>query len=156
MADLESGELEGNTLSVYAYVVKENKPVGPREVMRGASLSSPSTAYRQLQKLESLGLIEKNVYGAYVAKEKANVSGHVWVGKNLVPRLICYSLFFFGLLSVEIAILLVQFLFAGQTPSLAVLYLVPITAGSAGLFLGEGLILWRRNRPEANPKSDSN
>jgi hypothetical protein len=36
------------------------------------------------------------------------------------------------------------------------LYLVPITAGSAGLFLGEGLILWRRNRPDANQKSDSN
>jgi hypothetical protein len=137
---------------VYAFVVKENKPVGPREVMRGANLSCPSTAYRQLQKLESLGLIQKNVYGAYVAKEKASISGHVWVGKNLVPRLICYSLFFFGILSVEIAILMAQFLFQGQTPSLAVLYLVPITAGSAALFLVEGLILWRRNKPESTKK----
>jgi hypothetical protein len=145
MANLDAGELEGNTLSVYAFVVKEAKPVGPREVMRGANLSSPSTAYRQLQKLETLGLIEKNVYGAYVAKEKASVSGHVWVGKNLVPRLICYSLFFFGILSVEVAILFVQFFFQGLTPSLAVLYLVPITAGSAGLFLAEGLILWKRS-----------
>jgi hypothetical protein len=150
MTNLDCEDLEGNTLNVYAFVVKENKPVGPREVMRGANLSSPSTAYRQLQKLESLGLIEKNVYGAYIAKEKASVSGHVWVGKNLVPRLICYSLFFFGILSVEVAILLVQFFFQGQTPSLAVLYLVPITAGSAGLFLAEGLILWRRNKPD-NP-----
>jgi hypothetical protein len=147
MADLEYGELEGNTLNVYAFVVKEGKPVGPREVMRGANLSSPSTAYRQLQKLESLGLIEKNVYGAYVAKEKASVSGHVWVGKNLVPRLICYSLFFFGVLSIEIVILMVQFFLQGQMPSLAVLYLFPITAGSAGLFLAEGLVLWRRNKP---------
>lgn len=147
MADLDCGELEGNTLNVYAFVVKEGKPVGPREVMRGANLSSPSTAYRQLQKLESLGLIEKNVYGAYVAKEKASVSGHVWVGKNLVPRLICYSLFFFGILSVEIAILIIQFFMQGQIPSLAVLYLVPITASSAGLFLAEGLILRKRNKP---------
>ena len=38
-------ELEGNTLNVYAFVVKEGKPVGPREVMRGANLSSPSTAF---------------------------------------------------------------------------------------------------------------
>jgi hypothetical protein len=127
MADLDSAELEGNTLSVYAFVVKEGKPVGPREVMRGANLSSPSTAYRQLQKLESLGLIEKNVYGAYVAKEKTSISGHVWVGKNLVPRIICYSLFFFGILSVEIAILMVQFFLQDRTPSLPVLYLVPIT-----------------------------
>ncbi|MGD6806952.1 MAG: hypothetical protein ACQCN4_08345 [Candidatus Bathyarchaeia archaeon] len=154
MANLEPGELEGNTLSVYAFVVKEGKPVGPREVMRGANLSSPSTAYRQLQKLESLGLIERNVYGAYVAKEKASVSGHVWVGKNLVPRLICYSLFFFGILSVEIAILFVQFLFQGQTPSLAVIYLVPITAGSAGLFLAEGLILLRRIKREGGQKAE--
>ncbi len=153
MANLDCGELEGNTLSVYAFVVKEGKPVGPREVMRGANLSSPSTAYRQLQKLESLGLIERNVYGAYIAKEKANISGHVWVGKNLVPRLICYSLFFFGILSVEVAILLIQFIFQSQTPSLAVLYLVPITAGSAGLFLAEGLTLWRRNK-HSNSKSD--
>jgi hypothetical protein len=155
MADLECGELEGNTLNVYAFVVKEGKPVGPREVMRGANLSSPSTAYRQLQKLESLGLIEKNTYGAYVAKEKASVSGHVWVGKNLVPRLICYSLFFFGILSVEAAILLVQFFFQAQTPSLAVLYLIPITAASAGLFLAEGLILRRRNKTDSSIKNDT-
>ncbi|HSV49926.1 MAG TPA: hypothetical protein VLH35_06380 [Candidatus Acidoferrales bacterium] len=68
MNSFDQEELEGNTLNVYAYVVKEAKPVGPREVMRGANLSSPSTAYRQLQKLETLGLIEKNVYGAYMQK----------------------------------------------------------------------------------------
>lgn len=149
MADLGSGDLEGNTLNVYAFVVKDGKPVGPREVMRGANLSSPSTAYRQLQKLESFGLIEKNVYGAYVAREKASIRGHVWVGKNLVPRLICYSLFFFGILSVEVTILIIQSLLQGQMPSLAVLYLIPITASSAGLFLAEGLILHRRNKPNS-------
>jgi hypothetical protein len=148
VADLGSSELEGNTLSVYAFVVKEGKPVGPREVMRGANLSSPSTAYRQLQKLENLGLIEKNTYGAYILKEKASVSGHVWVGKNLVPRLICYSLFFFGILSVEAVILAIQYFVQAQTPSLAVSYLVPITACSAGLFLAEGLTLWKRNKPD--------
>jgi hypothetical protein len=145
-------ELEGTTLNVYAFVVKEGKPVGPREVMRGANLSSPSTAYRQLQKLESLGLIEKNVYGSYVALEKTSVSGHVWVGKNLVPRLLCYSFFFLGILSVEVVILFFQYFSQGQTPSLAVMYLVPITAGSAGLFLAEGLVLLRRNKPDNTAK----
>lgn len=153
MTNLDCEDLEGNTLNVYAFIVKEGKPLGPREVMRGANLSSPSTAYRQLQKLESFGLIEKTIYGAYVVKEKANVGGHVWVGKNLVPRLICYSLFFFGIFSVEVAILMVQYLFQGQTPSLAVAYLVPITAGSAGLFLAEGLILLRRNKPNKTVKT---
>ena len=148
-------ELEGTTLWVYAFVVKEGKPVGPREVMRGANLSSPSTAYRQLQKLESLGLIQKNVYGAYIVREKASVSGHLWVGRNLVPRLMFYSLFFFGILSVELAILFIQFLFQDRIPSLAVLYLVPITAASAGLFLAEGIIIWRRNKPNSFVKNDS-
>ncbi|XHH07888.1 MAG: hypothetical protein ACFCUE_09945 [Candidatus Bathyarchaeia archaeon] len=146
MANFDMGELEGNTLNVYAYVVKEGKPVGPREVMRGANLSSPSTAYRQLQKLENLGLLEKNVYGAYIVKEKTNISGHLWIGRNLVPRLLCYSLFFFGILSVEAAILTIQFFLQNATPSLAVLYLLPITGISAGLFLAEGLVLYRKNK----------
>lgn len=154
MTNPECEELEGNTLNVYAFVVKEGKPVGPREVMRGANLSSPSTAYRQLQKLESFGLIQKNAYGSYVVKEKTSISGHLWIGRNLVPRLICYSLFFFGVLSVEVAILLVQFFFQGRTPSLAVLYLVPITATSAGLFLAEGLVLYRKNKPSNSLKDD--
>ena len=148
-------ELGGTPLCVYAFVVKEGKPVGPREVMRGANLSSPSTAYRQLQKLESLGLIQKNVYGAYIVREKASVTGHLWVGRNLVPRLMFYSLFFFGLLSVEIAVLVIQFFFQGRSPSLAVFYLMPITAVSAGLFLAEGFILWRRNKPDNSIKNDS-
>lgn len=145
-------ELEGNTLNVYAFVVKEGKPVGPREVMRGANLSSPSTAYRQLQKLESFGLIQKNIYGSYVVKEKTSVSGHLWIGRNLVPRLVCYSLFFFGLLSVEAAILIVQFLSQGLTPSLAIMYLLPITGLSAVLFLAEGLMVYKKNNPSSSSK----
>ncbi|MBA7712547.1 hypothetical protein ES703_121525 [subsurface metagenome] len=38
-------ELAGNTLIVYAYVVREDRPVGTRDVMRGAHLSSPSVAH---------------------------------------------------------------------------------------------------------------
>jgi uncharacterized iron-regulated membrane protein len=63
-----------------------------------------------------------------------------------VPRLICYALFFFGILIAETAILISQIFSQDFTPSLAVLYLVPITAGAAGLFLVEGLILWRQNK----------
>jgi hypothetical protein len=49
---------------------------------------------------------------------------------------------------------MVQFFFQGQTPSLAVLYLVPVTAGSAGLFLAEGLTLWKRNKPDNTQKNE--
>ena len=155
MSPFDCDELEGSTLNVYAFVVKEGKPVGPREVMRGANLSSPSTAYRQLQKLESFGLIQKTVYGSYVVKEKTSVSGHLWIGKNLVPRLVCYSLFFFGLLSVEAVILIVQFISLDLTPSLAVMYLFPITGLSAVLFLAEGLMVYRKNKPNSSSKDIS-
>ena len=154
MTHIDANELEGTTLCVYAYVVKEGKPVGPREVMRGANLSSPSTAYRQLQKLESLGLIQKNVYGSYELKQKTSISGHLWIGRNLMPRLICYSFFFLGVLSIEVAILLIQYFFQGQTPSLPVLYLVPLTAASAVLFLAEGIILLKKNKPDTSLKDD--
>ena len=140
-------ELEGNTLNVYAYAVKEGRPVGPRDVMRGANLSSPSVAYRQLQKLENLGLMEKNPYGEYVVKERTSVSGHLWIGRNLVPRLVFYAFFFMGILGAEIAIIAVQVFFFGQSLNVEILYLIVITALAMSLFLGEGILLRRKTRP---------
>jgi len=102
-------ELDGNTLIVYAYVAREGKPVGTRDVTRGACLSSPSVAHRHLTKLEAIGLLEKNEYGDYMLKQKANVSGYVWVGRTLVPRLLFYSFFFVGALSAEIGIVLLSY-----------------------------------------------
>jgi hypothetical protein len=136
---------------VYAFVVKEDKPVGPREVMRGVNLSSPSVAYWHLQKLEACGLIEKNVYGEYVLKEKVNISGHVWVGRNLVPRLLCYSLFFLGILGTEAAIVAVN-LVNGQFPAMDLVYLIATNAIAMALFLGEGLLLRRKTNPENSTK----
>jgi DNA-binding transcriptional ArsR family regulator len=141
-------ELEGTTLNVYAYLVKEGNPVGPREVMRAANLSSPSVAYWHLQKLEALGLLDKNKYGEYVVKEKIGVSGHLWIGRNLVPRLICYSFFFMGILGVEIGLIAIPFFLNRQAPALYLFYLITPTTIATVLFLGEGLILRRKTRPE--------
>lgn len=150
MADEEP---EGKTLNVYSYVVKEGKPVGPREVMRGVNLSSPSVAYWHLQKLEACGLIEKNAYGEYVVKEKVNISGHVWVGRNLVPRLLCYSLFFVGILGTEGAIVTVNFV-NGQFPAMDLIYLIVTNAIAMTLFLGEGLLLRKKAKPENSIKQE--
>jgi predicted transcriptional regulator len=95
MTNSDIQEPEGTTLNVYSFVVKKGEPVGPREVMRGVNLSSPSVAYWHLQKLESSGLLQKNRNGEYIVREKTSISGHVWIGRNLVPRLMFYSLFFF-------------------------------------------------------------
>ena len=105
---MANNELEGNTLSVYAFIVRADRPVGVREVTRGAELSSTSVAYYNLQKLENLGLIAKDSYGNYILKEKASIDGHVWVGKSLVPRLMFYSFFFIGAFATEIGIILLR------------------------------------------------
>jgi DNA-binding transcriptional ArsR family regulator len=134
-------ELEGNTLNVYAYVVHKGKPVGTRDVTRGANLSSPSVAHRHLQKLEDLGLIERNLYGDYMLKEKTAVNGYVWVGRNLVPRLLFYSFFFMGALAAEITILTLGLFGLGLTPDVSFLYLTVMTAVAMTLFLLEGTTL---------------
>jgi len=148
----DNQEPEGTTLNVYSYVVKKGKPVGPRDVMRGANLSSPSVAYWHLQKLENSGLLQKNKAGEYIVKEKTSISGHIWIGRNLVPRLMCYSLFFLGILIIECIIISVQFLSTGQIPNLAIIYLIATNTIAFALFLGEGLLL----RKKAQPEKDNN
>jgi small-conductance mechanosensitive channel len=146
-------ELEGNTLNVYAYIVHEAKPVGTREVTRGANLSSTSVAHRHLQKLEELGLIEKNQYGDYILKEKANIKGHVWVGRNLVPRMMLYSFFFMGALGAEIAIIVLSYLMSGIVIQVSFLFLTGMTGVAMALFLIEGTLLHRKLNPKNASKS---
>jgi hypothetical protein len=140
--------LEGKTLSVYSYLVKEGKPVGPREVMRGVILSSPSVAHWHLQKLESAGLLEKNAYGEYVVKHKVNISGHLWIGKTLVPRLICYALFFLAIVATEVAIILTQYVFQSKVPGIDLTYLAVTNSLALTIFLVEGLQLRRKTRTD--------
>jgi hypothetical protein len=144
---LANDELEGNTLSIYAYIVHEAKPVGTRDVTRGANLSSTSVAFRHLQKLEDMGLIEKNSYGDYILKEKANINGHVWVGKNLVPRLMFFSFFFLGAFSAEVAIIMLMFLIKGAVIQVSFFFLTGLTGVAMILFLIEGLLLYRKLNP---------
>jgi hypothetical protein len=133
-------ELEGTTLRVYVYLIGEGKPLGPRNIMRDLNLSSPSVAYRHLQKLDNLGLIQKDIYGQYTVIEKVNIKGHLWVGRNLIPRLIFYSFFFMGVLSAEVAIIAVR-LSAAEIPQLDFMFLTFTTTVAMLIFLVEGMKL---------------
>jgi hypothetical protein len=146
-------ELEGNTLNVYAYVVHKGKPVGTRDVTRGACLSSTSVAHRHLQKLEYLGLIEKNPYGDYILKEKTSINGYVWVGRNLVPRLLFYSFFFMGAFSAEISIILIAYFIRNITIETSFLFLTGMTTVAMILFLVEGVSL--RRKISSKPAADN-
>ncbi|MCJ7613214.1 hypothetical protein MUO71_00405 [Candidatus Bathyarchaeota archaeon] len=146
MANLDAGGLQGRTLKVYLFVVKERNPVGPREVMRGVNLSSPSVAYRHLQKLETMGLLVKNEFGNYVAKEKAAIRGYVWFGRRLVPNAIVYSLVFLVILFWEFVVFMLHFSVETNQFKIFFFLLMAITISAIVLFTIEGLRSLRRTR----------
>ena len=130
-------QLNATAFHTYVYLVKAGKPVGPRELMRGANLSSPSVAYRNLQKLIELDLVLKDAYGNYVAKEKVGLKGHMWIGRTLVPRFVVFGLVFLGILITEVAILLPHLLLGASVEG-SFWLLTIITIVSAAIFLVEG------------------
>jgi hypothetical protein len=145
-AGLETDEELNPTLfHTYVFLVKVGKPVGPRDLMRGANLSSPSVAYRNLQKLMDLGLVVKDEYGNYVAKEKVGMKGYVWIGKTLIPSFAVFGFIFMGILIAEIAILTTHLIF-GSPIQESFWLLTMITVVSAAIFLFEALRFRRRPR----------
>jgi hypothetical protein len=135
-------ELSATGMRTYIYLVKAGKPVGPREVMRGAKLTSPSVAYRNLQKLIDMNLVQQDNSNNYVVKEKIGIKGYLWIGKNLVPRFIMFGFIFLVALIIEIGIL-VPHLLAESSVEGSFWLLTIVTVISAGIFLIEG-IRWKR------------
>ena len=130
-------QLNVSAFHTYVYLVKAGKPVGPREVMRGANLTSPSVAYRNLQKLIDLGLVLKDEYGNYVVKEKVGLKGYVWLGKTFVPRFVIFGFIFVGVLLAELAILIPHLFFATSVEG-SFWLLTIVTVVAAVIFLVEG------------------
>ena len=128
------------------------KPVGPREVMKAADLSSPSVAYRHLQKLEDLGYLQKNSYGEYITKKKARVSGYVWIGNRLMPKMWRYSIVFLAILIVEAVILVVHYHVEHYEFKVFFLLLILITVLALAVFTVEGLIQVRRRNYNKHEK----
>jgi hypothetical protein len=137
-------ELEGITLNVYLYAVKRGRPVGPRDVMKSVNLSSPSVAYRHLQKLEDFGYLQKNEYGEYILKSRARIRGHVWLRKRLVPKMWLYSMIFLTILIVELGILYVHFSIETYEFKVFFLLLALITGLALTVFTVEGLLQRKR------------
>ena len=139
MPSADKEELEGITLSVYLYVVKKGKPVGPRDVMRGANLSSPSVAYRHLKKLEDLGYLKKNNYGEYITKCKASVRGYIWVGRRMLPKMLVYSIIFMIILIGELVVLVIHYSVENYTFKVFFLLLTLVTGFAMAVFTFEAL-----------------
>jgi DNA-binding transcriptional ArsR family regulator len=137
-------ELEGITLSVYLYVVRKSAAVGPRDVVKGAHLSSPSVAYRHLERLEEMGLLQKNEYGEYTVKRKAKVAGHMWLGRRLIPSMLVASFVFFGVLVFEAAVLALHYEFENFEFKIFFALLMLITGVAMAVFIVDGVLQRRR------------
>ena len=95
--EIES-QLKGKTLLVYWFMLRSpDSPVGVREVQRRLGFSSPSVAAHHLDKLLSLGLVERSLRGEYYLKEEVKVGVLKFftrLGRFMVPRYLFYSVFF--------------------------------------------------------------
>jgi hypothetical protein len=140
-------ELNGTLFSTYVYIVKAARPIGPRDLMRGAGLSSPSVAYRNLQRLIEFGLVDKDDYGNYIVKKKIGLRGYVWVRRKLLPRFAIFGFIFVGILVAEIAVLIPHLMLNSPVEeSFWLLTVVTVTA--AAIFLIESLRY--RKKPRSN------
>lgn len=98
----EDDVLVGKTLHVYRYAIKQNKPVGVREVQRALKFKSPTSASYHLAKLEEAGLLKQTTEG--YAVEKLVLENYIKLRRMLIPKYLLFSLFFAVALIIDIVI----------------------------------------------------
>ena len=87
-------DLHGNTLAVYWFMIRENKPHSAREIQRRVGLSSNSLALHHLKKLIDLGLVDTDEFGSYIiVRRTRNGLLGFFIGSGLffVPRHMIYA-----------------------------------------------------------------
>lgn len=101
-------QLKGKTLLVYWFMLKSpGSAIGVREIQRTLGFSSPSIAAHHLEKLLSLGLVEKTLRGEYILREEVKVGVlrfFTRLGRFLIPRYLFYSVWFTTMLITYVAI----------------------------------------------------
>jgi hypothetical protein len=125
-------QLKGKTLLVYWHMLRSpSTTFGVREIQRALGFSSPSVAAHHLDKLLSLGLIDKTGTGEYFLTQEVKVGllkFFTRLGRFLVPRYLFYSVWFSTMLTVYIV-------FYGHT--LSIHNIVALIFGFAA-----SLVLW--------------
>ena len=130
-------ELRGKTLTVYLYLLKHGKAMGVREVQKGLGFSSPSVAFHHLDKLVSLGIVEKDNYDRYVLAKKVDsgiLHSFVSIGGLNLPRLGFYAAFF--------TTIAVSYLVLNR--GVLDLYALIGTVGGSAVFWYETWRVWKR------------
>jgi hypothetical protein len=95
-----AASLKGKTLGVYWYMLRHPTPLTAREIQRGANLSSPSLSMHHLERLRTLGLVDKDVHGQYTVLRDVRVGilkQFIGRGRLMVPRFLFYATFYSSL-----------------------------------------------------------
>lgn len=131
--------LRGKTLLVYLFMLRSHgSPIGVREVQRALGFSSPSVAAHHLDKLCSLGLVERTPRGEYMLVREVKVGVlrfFIRFGRFMIPRFLFYSVWF-------TTMLIFYLVFYGH--SLSIHNIVAITFGvlACAILWYETLRLW--------------
>lgn len=139
LAQIES-ELKGKTLLVYWHMLKTPASgVGVREIQRTLHFSSPSIAAHHLEKLISLGLVDKSGTGEYFLTQEVKVGLlklFIRLGRFLVPRYLFYSVWFSTMLAIYA-------IFYGHTGSIHNIVALIFGAAASLILWFETIRLWR-------------
>ncbi|MEO3993042.1 MAG: winged helix-turn-helix domain-containing protein [Desulfurococcaceae archaeon TW002] len=128
----QAEDLSRTALKIYVYLLESKDPKGVRDIARALDIPV-SSVYYHLKKLEDLGVIGKRGDG-YTVTKIIPLEGYVFLGGRLTPRLLIYSLFFFGISLSQAYVIIVSRSVTSDKLLLLILSIVAFT-----LFFLEGL-----------------
>jgi hypothetical protein len=111
--------LKGTTLSIFRFIFREGKPVGPREIQRDLGLSSVSVATYHLGKLLEWGFIRETEHGYVV--DRRMFENVIRIRRLLIPLQVSYVAFFGMALIMLLTLLRPPVAYASYYFSIAVL-----------------------------------
>jgi len=104
----ERVDLKGTSLKVYLALLKNgNKGGGPRTVQRELDLSSPSLANYHIEKLVSMGLIERDTSGNYRVKRDIQIetlANFISLFGRIFPKYLVCAVFFTTMLATFVTV----------------------------------------------------
>jgi len=137
--EIES-HLRGKTLLVYLFMLRsQGSLVGVREVQKALGFSSPSVAAHHLEKLRSLGLVEKTPRGEYFLSREVKVGVlrfFIRLGRFMIPRFLFYSIWF-------TTMLIFYSILYGHSLSIHNIVAIMFGVLSCAIFWLETIRLWR-------------
>jgi DNA-binding transcriptional ArsR family regulator len=141
------GALTGKTLLVYWTLLKSGSYLGVREIQRNLNFSSPSVASYHLEKLNDMGLVEKDKTGAYIVNKKANIAElNDIIIFRLAKRVIFLPRFLFYAVFLTILLIGYFILFLPNINSLETIFVIIIGFTSTSFFWWETYRVYK-NKP---------